>query len=77
MTGYLWRGQPDLERINAEIMTWRKPGGRNGATSTGRLPKCGTEAGYKRHRQLCEPPCDACTAATTEARRQRKERRAG
>ena len=26
MTGYLWRGQPGLEELNAAALTWRKDG---------------------------------------------------
>lgn len=37
--------------------------------------KCGTDAGYQRHRRHGEPPCDACKAGRRAADRERRRRR--
>lgn len=34
---------------------------------------CGSEKGYKRHREAGQKPCQACTEASSRARRERKE----
>jgi len=66
MSGYLWHGKPDLERLNAEIMAARE--GRVVRGRYGLPPGCGSVPGYWRHVRVGEVPCFACAAARRGAR---------
>ena len=66
VSGYLWHGKPDLERLNAEIMAARE--GRVVRGRYGLPPGCGSVPGYWRHVRVGEVPCWSCAAARREAR---------
>ena len=72
MTGYLYRGLPWLEEINAEIMAARE-GGRTPRQLRGDYHGCGTAAGYTRHRRRGEQACRRCLDAANAARRTRAD----
>lgn len=76
VTGYLWHGKPDLERINAEVMAARASVGRSdiGQRIASR-PVHGTDARYKQHRREGEEPCAACRVAASRERKRREENR--
>jgi hypothetical protein len=66
VTGYLWRGQPGLEELNAAIVAARpaevKPRGTCGPAPY----PCGTLTAYRRHRRRHEEADEACLAAYRE-----------
>ena len=81
MTGYLYRGDPWLEHVNAAIMAAR-PGQPQMPVHTFTWPVqgtrrnpavCGTEAGYGAHRGRGEKPCEPCRTARSTARKRRRE----
>lgn len=77
MSGYLWRGKPDLETINALIMAmrsgrqpdnvgefeWRTSVTRS-VSNGGR--QHGTYAGYQQHMRSDRQPCENCRLAERE-----------
>ena len=82
MTGYLYRGDPWLERVNAAIMAEREAGPVPARTGRPMGPGkrwseavCGTVAGVGRHRRAGEALCGECRAARAGAQRERQRRR--
>lgn len=77
MTGYLWRGKPDLERLNQMILNMRPVGWQNRAVGPARAgsrwggarPKltpfvpCGTNGAWQRHFRNGEDIDEACAEA--------------
>lgn len=73
MSGYLYRGSPALEALNAQIMADRAthaPAARPGRPD----PPCGTWARYRRHCKAHEAIDEACALAALEMSRAIKER---
>ena len=73
MTGYLYRGQPGLEAVNAQIMKARTGGGPapRGKWADAVRAGHGTDARAKRHRREGERPCRMCLVAERAARQAR------
>lgn len=74
MTGYLWHGKPDLERINAQIMAEREAMIQAGYRFRGSMiPPHGTEARAQRERRLRGKVCPACREAAAKAKIRRNK----
>lgn len=69
MTGYLYRGKPDLEVINERIMAEREANSSLRGRAQGGH---GTEAGARRHWRKHEKACASCALAASQARERRK-----
>ena len=73
LSGYLWRGQPGLAAVNAQIMRERQ---QQTSWPPGTAPH-GTTAAYRRHQRAGQKPCEDCRQAQSRAiadraRRQRE-----
>lgn len=78
MTGYVWRGKPDLEEQNAAILAARRREGRKGAPNVRAFSETaqhGTRSGYVIHKRLGQQTCEACRAANNERARADRVRR--
>ena len=73
LRGYLWRGQPGLAAVNAQIMRERQ---QQTSWPPGTAPH-GTMAAHRRHQRAGQKPCEDCRQAQSRAiadraRRQRE-----
>lgn len=75
MSGYLYRGRPGLEEINAQIMAERARNGTTERYQHGRMAGHGTDARAQRHRREGQKPCASCLAAERREKRRRDENR--
>jgi hypothetical protein len=71
--GYLYRGRPGLEELNAQIMAARGPGHRGPDVDGWRH---GTIRGYDLHKMNGQAPCETCHAAKSAQNRRYRERKA-
>lgn len=76
MTGYLYRGRPGLEELNARIMADRAANGTTEPGQRGTISGHGTDARARRHRAQGEKPCPACAKAEAREHARRKAVRA-